>query len=208
MKRRLIALALAGALLGGCASPQTDYSPSAAQNLQKRVLAVTEAAAAGDVVAALLRLQELEAAAYDAAARSMISQGRLASILASIALVRADLEKALSQAELTELQKRLDELEQEQPQAPAAPGGNGSSGTGSGNGNEQKKSEQQQKAEEEAAKKEAEQQKKEEEAARKAAEEQRKAEEEARKAEEEAAKKEEEAAKKEAEEQAEEDGDG
>ncbi len=205
MKRRLIAVTTAAALLAGCASPQTDYSASAAAKLQERVLAVTTAAADGDVVAALLRLQELEAAAYDAAARSLISQARLASILSSIALVRSDLEKALSEGELAEAQQRLDELEQARVDAPAAPGAGGSTGTGDVDAD----SEAQRAAEERAAKKATEQQKKEEEAAKKAAEEQRKAEEEARKKAEDEAKKAEEAAKKqreEAQKQAEDDG--
>ncbi len=53
MKRHLIVLAVAGALLAGCASPPPQYAASTAADLQKRVLAVTEAAATGDTVAAL-----------------------------------------------------------------------------------------------------------------------------------------------------------
>jgi hypothetical protein len=191
MKRALATFALAGLLLSGCAGPKSDYPASTAADLQQRVLAVATASADGDAFTALLRLQELEAAAYAAAARSLISEARLASILSSIALVRSDLEKALSEAELAELQQRLDELEQQQPSAPPSgtDGGSPESGDQNSGGAEVDEQAEKEKAKEakEQRKEAKEEQKEAAEQARKAAEEQRKAEEDARKAEEEAA---------------------
>ncbi|MDJ0334717.1 hypothetical protein QMG83_05720 [Salinibacterium sp. G-O1] len=60
------------------------------------MLAVTDASAAGDPVSALARLDELQAALLDANAKGTVEQSRFDSISAAIALVRADLEKAIA----------------------------------------------------------------------------------------------------------------
>lgn len=90
----LIGVALA-LTLAGCAGTATDYSTPVASALQQQVLAATNAAAEGDYESALTRLDELEASVADALARGSISQARGDSILAAIALVRADLEALL-----------------------------------------------------------------------------------------------------------------
>ncbi|MGV8971732.1 MAG: hypothetical protein ACOH10_05380 [Rhodoglobus sp.] len=60
------------------------------------MLAVTDASAAGDPASALARLDELQAALLDANAKGTVDQSRFDSISAAIALVRADLEKAIA----------------------------------------------------------------------------------------------------------------
>jgi hypothetical protein len=60
---------------------------------------VTTRAANGDPASALTRLDEVAALAAEDRARGTISAARLASITASIELVRADLEKAIAAAQ-------------------------------------------------------------------------------------------------------------
>ncbi len=81
--------------LAGCTGVATEYPATTASALQQQVLATTSAAADGDYEAALTRLDELEVAVADALADGSISQARADSILAAIALVRADLEALL-----------------------------------------------------------------------------------------------------------------
>lgn len=104
--RRAIAATLAALLalgLAGC-SPQHDaaYPPSSAETLQTGVLAVSEAASAGDAESALTRLDELQAALLDCKARGAIGDARFDSISAAIALVRADLESVVAEQNSTE----------------------------------------------------------------------------------------------------------
>jgi hypothetical protein len=88
-------------LVSGCASapPPTPYATATAADLQQAVLHVTEAAGDGDHAAALTRLSELEVAAKVAHARGEISEARQDSILSAIALVRADLEALIAEAQ-------------------------------------------------------------------------------------------------------------
>lgn len=100
MIRRTVAaatLVLALALTGCAPSPTTTYSEATATSLQAGVLAVTEAAASGDPRSAVTRLAELESILLDEFARGNVSQERFDSISASIALVRADLDYAVTQ---------------------------------------------------------------------------------------------------------------
>ena len=103
------ATVLAGLLVGalmltGCvgngvpaATPMTpSYSSAAASRLQSAVLSVSSSAAAGDPAAALSRLDELTVTLADARARGEVSAARHDSISAAIALVRADLQAAIT----------------------------------------------------------------------------------------------------------------
>jgi len=82
-------------LLSGCASPAA-YSEETAQNLQQRVLAVTDAAATADYAAAQVRIDELRVAANDALARGEISEERHAAIASALDLVESDVDAALA----------------------------------------------------------------------------------------------------------------
>lgn len=139
MKRLVAGAVLAATLLvGGCAS-EDDYPLPIATELQSRVLAVTEAAAASDLGAALDRLSELEIDVRDALARGLITQERHDSIMAAIELVRRDLEAAIKAAEEAQREREAQEQEQEQEQEQnAGNGNNGNNGRGNGNGNEGK----------------------------------------------------------------------
>lgn len=97
MMRLLTALVGAALVvaLAGCAATAADYPAEVASGLQQQVLGATAAAADSDYEAALARLDELEVAVADALARDSITQARGDSILAAIALVRADLEALL-----------------------------------------------------------------------------------------------------------------
>lgn len=86
-------------VLTGCAVSATPgatptpsrYSSTVASELQSGVLSVTASAAGGDPAGALNRLDELTATLADARARGTVTAARFDSIMASIALVRADL---------------------------------------------------------------------------------------------------------------------
>lgn len=109
----VLAIAL---LLSGCApSPTSEYSDETASALQAGVLEVTETSAAGDYEAAMVRLDELEASLKDALAKGTVTTQRYESVLAAIALVRADLTAELAQQE----------VEEEQDSKPGNGGGKG-----------------------------------------------------------------------------------
>lgn len=105
LRSALAAGMLACALvLTGCATGNTPgatptpsrYSSTVASELQSGVLSITSAAAGGDPAGALNRLDELAATLADARARGTVTTARFNSIMASIALVRADLEAAVA----------------------------------------------------------------------------------------------------------------
>ena len=85
-------------LLGGCASPAA-YPQETAQDLQQRVLAVTDAAAAADYAAAQVRIDELRAAANDALAKGDLSEERHSAIVSALDLVESDISTALAAEE-------------------------------------------------------------------------------------------------------------
>lgn len=88
----LLAAGLLAAPLAGCASePPPELGTEAAKELQSRVLAVTEAAAAADTPAALQMLDELVTRLDGAAARGEVSFQRHQSIGAAVAAVRTEL---------------------------------------------------------------------------------------------------------------------
>jgi hypothetical protein len=87
--------------LSGCAAQNepAPYATSTAADLQQSVLHVTRAAGDGEYAAARTRLEELEVATKVAHARGELTEARHDSILAAIALVRADLEALIAEAE-------------------------------------------------------------------------------------------------------------
>ena len=101
VNRRVAAAALAlivsAGALGGCASPAPDLDAAAAGQLQSRVLAVTQAAAADDSPGALKQLDELTTALDTAAADGKVSFKRHQSIKSSIDAVRNDLNARIAQ---------------------------------------------------------------------------------------------------------------
>lgn len=113
MRLRPAVIAGAAALaltLSGCAEePPSPYASATASDLQQSVLHVTEAAGDGDYAAARTRLDELEVATKVAHARGEITAARQDSILAAIALVRADLESLIAKAEAAAAEKKAEE---------------------------------------------------------------------------------------------------
>lgn len=112
LRMAMVSSAIVVAVLTGCAQQSTQYPAETASALQSQVLLVSESAAAGDPRTALVRLDELEASVKDALARETITQERYDSIIASISLVRVDLENAIAaieQQRLEEEQKRQEE---------------------------------------------------------------------------------------------------
>ncbi|XAS64907.1 mucin-associated surface protein [Micrococcaceae bacterium Sec5.8] len=88
--RLLLGAVMTAGMLAGCtAAPELDRD--AARQLQSRVLAVTEAAAANDAGASLQQLDDLVLQLDGAAARGQVSFQRHQSIRASVDAVRADL---------------------------------------------------------------------------------------------------------------------
>lgn len=106
LRTAMLSSAIVLAVLAGCAQQSTEYPAETASALQSQVLLVSESAADGDPETALVRLDELEASVKDALARETITQERYDSIIASITLVRADLESAIA---AIEEQQRLEE---------------------------------------------------------------------------------------------------
>ncbi len=107
-------------LLGGCASPAA-YSEETAQDLQQRVLAVTEAAATADYSAAQVRIDELRAAANDALAKGDLSEVRHSAIVSALDLVESDISTALAaEAAAAEEAARLAEEQRLAEEAAAA----------------------------------------------------------------------------------------
>jgi hypothetical protein len=79
------------ALLAGCGSVETGLQRDAAQQLQARVLGVSEAAAANDPARALRSLDDLETELETSARNGDVSEERHRKISTIIAAVRADL---------------------------------------------------------------------------------------------------------------------
>lgn len=112
MRMRNVALVMLAVVLAlsGCTVQNTDYSAQTARPLQEQVLAVAESSVAGDPEASLTHLDELAAILKDARAKDTISAERYASITASIALVRTDLEAAVAA-----LNEQQDQQKDEKP---------------------------------------------------------------------------------------------
>lgn len=119
----------AAVVLSGCAQ-SPSFDPDAAAMFQERVLEVSTAASTAEFEAALQKVAELEVEVKDALARGLITPERYDSILAAIALVRADLEAAIA-------------AQQPAPPPPEPPasnqGGNGNHGNDGKKDNEKEK---------------------------------------------------------------------
>ncbi|BCW66124.1 hypothetical protein NicSoilB4_08870 [Arthrobacter sp. NicSoilB4] len=94
----LLAAVLSTGALAGCA-PAPELDRGAARELQSKVLAVTEAAAANDPAASLKQLDELVLKLDEAAARGEVSFKRHQSIRKSVDSVRGDLTARQAEAE-------------------------------------------------------------------------------------------------------------
>ena len=94
----LLGTVLLAGTLAGCA-PAPELDRDAARQLQSKVLAVTEAAAANDPAASLKHLDELVLKLDEAAARGEVSFKRHQSIRKSVDTVRADLNARQAEAE-------------------------------------------------------------------------------------------------------------
>ena len=97
--RTVLAAGLISAVLAGCGTAAPDLQKDAAQQLQAKVLTVSEAAAGNDPAAALKSLDELVAQLDASAADGGVSFKRHQSIMKAIEPVRADLAAAQAQAE-------------------------------------------------------------------------------------------------------------
>jgi hypothetical protein len=138
---RLAAAVVGAALvagLSGCASPALDESAGA--QLQESVVAIADAAAAGDLAGAVGGLDELQTELDAAIAEDMVTAARAARIQAAIDAVRTD---------LASLQAATAPVETPAPVEPtdttgtsgtsgdgdSGGGGNDNSGPGNNNGN-------------------------------------------------------------------------
>lgn len=97
--RTVLAAGLISAVLAGCGTAAPDLQEDAAQQLQAKVLTVSEAAAGSDRAAALKALDELVAQLDASAADGGVSFKRHQTIMKAIEAVRADLAAAQAQAE-------------------------------------------------------------------------------------------------------------
>ena len=97
--RTVLAVSLMTAVLSGCSTPARELEPDAAQQLQAKVLTVSEAAAGNDPAAALKSLDELVVQLDASAAAGGVSFKRHQSIMKAVEAVRADLAAVQAQAE-------------------------------------------------------------------------------------------------------------
>jgi hypothetical protein len=93
------AAVLAAGLLAGCGTVDAGLQPSAARQLQARVLEVSEASSRNDPAAALKALENLEADLAAAQSKGQVSEERRQTITTIAAAVRADLNEAAKAAE-------------------------------------------------------------------------------------------------------------
>jgi hypothetical protein len=89
-----VAAALTLAVLAGCTPAPTTLSEEISTDMQSGVVAVAEAAAAGDSVSALARLDELQQKLEAALAAGAVSAERAGAIQTAIDTVRTDLQPA------------------------------------------------------------------------------------------------------------------
>ena len=97
--KQVLAAALISASLASCSAPAPDLEPDSAQQLQAKVLSVSEAAAGSDPASALKSLDELVVQLDASAADGGVSFKRHQSIMKAIEAVRADLAAAQAQAQ-------------------------------------------------------------------------------------------------------------
>jgi hypothetical protein len=88
----LAALAVSAGILAGCAGTPSEISSAVSTELQTTVVAIADAAAAGDAATALAELDQLQQQLDAALADGSVSSERAAAIQTRIDLVRADLQ--------------------------------------------------------------------------------------------------------------------
>ncbi|WP_168915534.1 hypothetical protein [Microcella flavibacter] len=115
----LPALVMAAVLgLTGCAG--SAYDAETARALQERVAAVSTAAASEDWPTTETELMELETETQTALARGEITQARADAIMASVALVRADVDAALEAERVAAEQAEAERIAAEEAARAAA----------------------------------------------------------------------------------------
>lgn len=97
--RTVLAASLLSASLAGCSPAAPDFGSDAAQQLQAKVLTVSQSAASNDAAGALKSLDELVTQLDAEAAEGNVSFKRHQNIMKAIDAVRADLTAAKAQAE-------------------------------------------------------------------------------------------------------------
>lgn len=96
--RTVLAAGLLSAALAGCSSATPDLEIGTAQQLQAKILTVSQSAATNDTTGALKSLDELVVQLDAAAAEGSVSFKRHQSIMKAVDTVRADLTAAQAQA--------------------------------------------------------------------------------------------------------------
>ncbi len=116
--------------LSGCAAERSSYDHETAALLQDEVLEISQLSAEAEFASALLALTELEVTVKDVRARGLVTEERYESILAAVALVRADLEAAIAA-----VTPSPDPEPEPEPKPKPEKGGNPGNSGNNGNGN-------------------------------------------------------------------------
>lgn len=107
--------------LAGCSSA-TPYAPSAAQLLQRQVLAVATQARAGQYARAIAQLTELQTSDDAALKKGELTVDRHNAIASEISQIRADLATLEAQAQVRRLQQQTQLLQRQAAQRAPRPG--------------------------------------------------------------------------------------
>lgn len=118
--KTVLAAGLLSAALAGCSPAAPDLESDAAQQLQAKVLAVSQSAAGNDPAGALKSLNELAVQVDAAAADGNVSFKRHQSIMKAVDAVRADLTAAQAAAAAAEAAAAA-AAQASQPAVPTAP---------------------------------------------------------------------------------------
>ena len=125
---RLGSMAAAAVLLAGslaaCGPANSGLEHDTAQQLQQRVLSISQAAAGNDPAGALSALDALDADLATAAADGNVSEDRRRTIMTATAAVRADLTEAVAAAEAAAKKADAAAAAQKQAEAEAAAAAN------------------------------------------------------------------------------------
>lgn len=119
--KTVLAAGLLSAALAGCSSAAPDLESDAAQQLQAKVLAVSQSAAGKDPAGALKSLDELAVQVDAAAAAGNVSFKRHQSIMKAVDAVRADLTAAQAAGAAAEAAAAAAAAQASQAAVPPAP---------------------------------------------------------------------------------------
>ena len=114
------AAALAAGLLAGCGTGDSGLKPSAARQLQARVLEVSEASSRNDPATALKALESLETELAAAQSKGQVSEERRQTITTVAAAVRADLDDAVAEQARIAADQKAAEAAAAASQAPSS----------------------------------------------------------------------------------------